>query len=172
MPVESLRPLFRSCAMAQAFAKKLSSTDRLASIGGHGRLVFKPKWWKSESEREDRGSVAQRLARTTTGDDLFDLLRDYTLSMQYSSGDLAGVQTVWNNYVLWFNKAAAASMPMISRFELIRPPKPKAKAAQGSRLSGLHVAYEGDLIYSLRLTAAGVALGEVVGKRPALQPRS
>jgi len=172
MPAESLRPLFRSCAMAKAFAKKLSSTNRLASISGHGRLVFRPKWWKTESEREDRGSVAQRLARTTTGDDLFDFLRDCTLSVQYARRDLASVQAVWNNYVFWFNKAAAASMPTISRFEFIRPPKPKANAAESSRLSGLHVVYEGDSIYSLRLTAAGVALGEVIGKRPELQPRS
>jgi len=172
MPVESLRPLFRSCTMAKAFAKKLSLTNRLASISGHGRLVFRPKWWATKSEREDRGSVDQRLARATTGDDLFDFLRDCTLSVQYAHRELAGVQAVWNNYVVWFNKAADASMPTISRFEFIQPPHPKAKAAEASQLSGLHVVYEGDSIYSLRLTAAGVALGEVIGKRPGLQRRS
>lgn len=172
MPAEALRPLFRSSTIAKAFGEKLIASNRLATIGCHGRLVFRPAWWRRASEREDRGSVAQRLARLTTGDELFELLRDCTLTMHHHGEDLSDAQTVWNNYMLWFNEAAEAKMPFITSFRFAQPSRIRPHENAGRPRSGLHVVYDGNLIYSLRLTSAGVALGEVLGERPILHPRS
>lgn len=171
IPVESLRPLFRSSAMAKAFAEKLAATSRLSGIGTHGRLVFRPPW-KSKSEREDYGGVATRLARTTTGDDLFELLRDCTLCCEDREDRTRVIRTVWNNYILWFNTAADAGMPLIERFMFSRLSVGERASSKKTPPSGLKVVYPGDAIYSLRLTAGGVALGNALGERPSLQQRS
>jgi hypothetical protein len=171
IPVESLRPLFRSSAMAKAFAERLAATSRLSGIGTHGRLIFQPPW-EREPHREDHGSVATRLARTITGDDLFELLRDCTLSFGERTERMTVIRTVWNNYISWFNTAANARMPPIERFMFSRPSHEDRTSAKKALQSGLQVVYGGDAIYSLRLTAAGVAVSNVLGERPSLQQRS
>lgn len=171
IPVESLRPLFRSSAMAKAFAEKLDATSRLSGIGTHGRLVFGLPW-NSTSQREDHGSVATRLARTTTGEELFELLRDCTGWLGYRSERTESICTVWNDYILWFNTAADARMPLIDRFAFSQPSGGRRASSKTTPPSGVKVVYPGDAIYSLRLTAAGVALGDVLGERPSLQQRS
>jgi hypothetical protein len=169
VPVESLRPLFRSSAMAKAFAENLAVTSRLGGIGTHGRLIFQPPW-KSESQREDHGSVAARLARTTTGGDLFELLRDCTLWLGFRRAE--SIHVVWNDYIRWFNTAADARMPPIEKFIFSQPSRRTRASSRKTPPSGMKVVYPADAIYSLRLTAAGIALGDVLGERPSLEQRS
>ena len=171
IPLESLQTLFRSSAMAKAFAEKLAVTARLSGVGTNGRLIFRPPW-KHKSQREDCGSVAARLARTATGQDLFEFLRDCTLCCRHRDDHTRLMRLVWNNYIVWFNTAADARVPPIEQFTFSQPSADRQTSSKTTPPSGVSAVFPGDAIYSLRLTAGGVALGDVLGERPSLQQRS
>ena len=65
-----------------------------------------------------------------------------------------------------------ARMPVIDRFAFSQPFSDRRASSKTTPPSGVKVVYPGDAIYSLRVTAAGVALGDMLGERPSLQQRS
>jgi hypothetical protein len=164
VPLEALRPLFRSRSLALAFASKLALTARLEPITRNGRLVVIGDSWKPV---EDLGGLASRLGRTSSGDDLFELLCDCCIvGLGYRDRRFDLIRNVWNNYFIWFNAAADAHVPKISDFKKFGQRSSGRTVSLDIHDSSLHAVYATEEIFGFRLTAGGMGLRALLGHRP------
>jgi hypothetical protein len=176
LPMDSLRPLFRSRALARGFAVKLRTTGRLDRVTLNGRIVVPVLWEETARPPEDRGSLRHRLETVVTGDDLFEILRDCVLGIQRGGVNKYGhtyfepeewhdlITTVWNDYIRWFNHGAGVKLPKISKFETFGSGRNSGWAVEEYGVP--YVLYAPDAIFSQRLTGHGRVLEEYLGKRP------
>ena len=167
LPLESLRPLFRSRSLARVFASKLLTT---------GRIVGPVLWKETTVPPEDRGSLRHRLETVATGDDLFEILRDCVLGIQCGSVEKYGhtyfepeewhelITAVWNDYIRWFNHGSGSKLPKISKFATFGSGRNSGWAVDEYGMP--YVLYAPDEIFSQRLTGHGQMLEQYLGRRP------
>jgi len=176
LPLDSLRPLFRSRSLARVFAAKLLTTGRLDRVTLNGRIVVPVLWEAAAMPPEDRGNLNHRLETVTTGDDLFEILRDCILGIQCGSVNKYGhtyfepeewhelITTVWNDYIRWFSYGAGVKLPKITKFATFGSGRNSGWAVEQYGVP--YVLYAPDAIFSQRLTGHGQVLEQYLGGRP------
>jgi hypothetical protein len=124
---DSLRPLFRSTALARAVASRILEHRRedLARLGEEGVLLVKRLWDSGNGPDavERRGTAVGRLEAVDDGPGLLAFLTDILYAEQTghigkygetSINDPDLCRSLWNDYISGFNLAADATMPLAS----------------------------------------------------------